>query len=325
MAHCFKLAILSDIHYASAAEQARGDDYEYRDIHNPIFRHLFHAYRHFIWMRRPLRNNAQLERFLAGVGEMDYVVANGDYTCGTGFVGISDAAARQSARECLGKLREKFGGRLRLTFGDHELGKLSMTGERGGMRLESWRRAIAELGLQRFWRLELGNYVMFGIVSSLVALPIFVPDQLPEEQPAWQKLRKEHMTEIRAAFSTVQPHQRIFLFCHDPTALPFLLEEEAVRARLPQIEQTIIGHLHSNLYLWKSQVLAGMPIIRFLGPSIRRMSTALNQARAWRPFHVRLCPSLAGIELLKDGGYYTLELDAAANSPARFTFHRLRR
>jgi hypothetical protein len=40
---------------------------------------------------------------------------------------------------------------------------------------------------------------------------------------------------------------------------------------------------------------------------------------------VRLCPSLAGIELLKDGGYYTVELDEAAQRPAQFEFHRLKR
>jgi hypothetical protein len=40
---------------------------------------------------------------------------------------------------------------------------------------------------------------------------------------------------------------------------------------------------------------------------------------------VRLCPSLAGIELLNDGGYYTAELDAEAKKPIQFQFHRLRR
>jgi hypothetical protein len=55
------------------------------------------------------------------------------------------------------------------------------------------------------------------------------------------------------------------------------------------------------------------------------MSAALNEACLWRPFNVRLCPSLAGIELLKDGGYFTVELDSDAQRPAQFTFHRLRR
>jgi hypothetical protein len=55
------------------------------------------------------------------------------------------------------------------------------------------------------------------------------------------------------------------------------------------------------------------------------MSAALHEARYWKPFNVRLCPSLAGIELLKDGGYYTAELDAEARQPAWFRFHPLPR
>jgi len=98
-----------------------------------------------------------------------------------------------------------------------------------------------------------------------------------------------------------------------------------VRAKLPQVEQTIIGHLHSNLYLWKSRWLAGMPVITFLGRAAKKFSGALNQAKLWRPFHVRLCPALAGIQLLNDGGYLTVELDAEARTPARFQFHGLPR
>lgn len=321
----FKLAIVSDIHYACAAEQARGDDFEYHSVRHLLARALFRFYRHVIWMRHPLRHSGQLDRFLAEVGDVDLAVANGDYSCGTGFIGVEDAPVRQSVSECLGKLRGKFGARLRATFGDHELGKKNITGELGGMRLESWRRATAELGLEPFWRVELGRYVLFGVTSSLIALPVFLPDTLPEEQPEWEKLRARHLAEIRAAFAALRPEQRVLLFCHDPTALPFLWREDAVRSRLPQIEQTIIGHLHSNLYLWKSKLLAGMPVIRFLGHSAKKMSAALNEARRWQPFRVRLCPSLAGIELLKDGGYLTAELDAEAQQPARFAFHPLPR
>ena len=182
-----------------------------------------------------------------------------------------------------------------------------------------------ELGLRAFWKLELGNYVLLGVVSSLVALPVFGPDVLPEERSAWETLREQHFSEIRAAFAALQPQQRVLLFCHDPTALPFLWRDDVVRNKLTHVEWTIIGHLHSNLFLWKSKLLAGMPVIRFLGHSIHRMSTGLNEARLWRHFHVRLCPSLAGIELLKDGGYLTAELDAEAQQPGRFRFHRLRR
>jgi hypothetical protein len=115
------------------------------------------------------------------------------------------------------------------------------------------------------------------------------------------------------------------LFCHDPTALPFLWRDETVRPKLSQVEQTIIGHLHSNLIFWKSRWLAGMPTIPFLGHTTKRLSTALREARYWRPFNVRLCPSLAGVELLKDGGFYTAELDSDARQPARFQLHRIAR
>jgi hypothetical protein len=325
MAQRFKIAILSDIHYAGAAEQARGDDYEYRDLPNPFLRQAVRAYRHFIWMRHPLRQGKQLDRFLAEVGHVDYVVANGDYACSTGFVGLADDASFESARECVGKLREKFGDSLRLNFGDHEVGKLSIFGARGGMRLAGWHRSVEQLGIAPFWTLELGRYALIGIVSTLVALPVFVPDMLPEERPAWERLREQHLSEIREAFARLPPDRRVILFCHDPTALPFLWRDDAIRAKLPQIEQTIIGHLHSNLYFWKSRLLSGMPVIKFLGHTARRMSAALNEARHWRPFNVRLCPSLAGIELLKDGGYFIMELDADAARPAQFTFYPLRR
>ena len=325
MARTSTLGILSDIHYASAAEQARGHDFELGGIPNPLVRALARFYRHYLWLRNPLLQNHLLDRFLERAGAFDYVIANGDYSCNTAFVGVSDEAACQSARECLGKLRQRFGPNLRATYGDHELGKIAMFAGRGGMRLASWHRAQAELGLPPFWQVEIGNYVLLGLVSSLVALPVFAADALAAERPEWERLRADHLAEIRRAFAALHPRQRVVLFCHDPTALPFLWREEAVRARLPQIELTIIGHLHSNLVLWKSRLLAGMPSIGFLGHTGRRLSTALNQARYWRPFHVRLCPALAGIELLKDGGYCTVELDPDACQPARFRLHRLPR
>jgi hypothetical protein len=319
------LAILSDIHYASAAEQARGDDYEFEGVPNPVLRALLKIHRHFVWLRHPLRQNHLLDKFLAQVEPADYVIANGDYSCDSGFVGVSDNAVCQSAKECLVKLRSRFGERFHATFGDHELGKLSLVGARGGMRLASFQRAREELLLAPFWKFELGSYVLIGVTSSLVALPVFEADTLPEERAGWQKLRELHLAEIRSAFTQIKSDQRVLLFCHDPTALPFLWREEAVRSQLPRLEQTIIGHLHSNLILWKSRLLAGMPAIQFLGPSARRMSTALNEAQHWKSFHVRLCPALSGIELLKDGGFLKVTLDLDGRTPARFQFHRISR
>ena len=148
---------------------------------------------------------------------------------------------------------------------------------------------------------------------------------LPAEKNEWGQLRSRHLDEIRRAFAALRLPQRVLLFCHDPTALPFLWREESVRGKLSHVEQTIIGHLHSNLILWKSRLLSGMPPVRFLGHSVLRMSAALNEARHWRPFHVRLCPALAGIELLKDGGWLEAKLDAEGQQPAQFQFHPIPR
>ena len=159
----------------------------------------------------------------------------------------------------------------------------------------------------------------------MIALPAHQSDARPEEWEAWLKLREAHLAEIRAAFDQLQPQQRVILFCHDPTALPFLWREEIVRRRLPQIEQTIIGHLHTRLVLWKSRLLSGVPPVKFLGHTIRRLTSALHAAHHWWPFNVRLCPALSGIELLNDGGYYTVEIDPSAKQPAQFSFHLLPR
>lgn len=319
------VAVLSDVHYAGPAERDRGNDFELRAIANPLLRAGVWFYRHFIWMRRPLEQGAQLGRCLEKIGPVDYVVVNGDYSCDSGFVGVSDAAAFASAQECLGQIRARFGDRARFTIGDHEIGKLTFFGGKGGMRLASWPRTTESLGVNPFWQLTIGNYVLLGVASPLLALPANQPDTLPAEWPAWLELRAAHLAEIRAAFDALKPEQRVLLFCHDPTALPFLWHEASVNRRLPQIEQTIIGHLHTRLVLWKSRLLSGIPPVRFLGHSVRRFTSALHNAHYWWPFHVRLCPALSGVELLNDGGYYTVEIDPAGKLPAEFTFHPLPR
>jgi hypothetical protein len=325
MASSFTLAVVSDIHYASDAEKARGQDFELRGLTNPFARIFVKTLRHFIWLSGPLNQNHLLDRFAERTGAVDAVIANGDYSCDSAFIGVSDDAACQSVRECLGELRRKFAGKLRATIGDHEVGKVSLIGTRGGMRLASYQRAQSELGLESFWQFEAGRYVLMGVASPLAAFPVYEPDALPDERPEWKRLHADHLARVNAAFAALRPNQRVLLFCHDPTALPFLGRQESVRARLPQIEQTVIGHLHSNLVLRKGRLLAGMPTIRFLGNTVRRLSTSLGQARHWKPFNVRLCPALAGIELLKDGGFLKVELDPDANQPAKFQLLRLPR
>ncbi|MEO6035901.1 MAG: metallophosphoesterase [Verrucomicrobiota bacterium] len=318
------ILVVSDIHYASAAEQLR-TDHEAQVIKTPLLRWLLKFYRHHIWLREPMKKNHLLDQFLGRAQPGDWVVANGDYSCDSGFIGVADDASFQSAQECLEKLRVKFAPNFRAAFGDHETGKMSFFGGRGGMRLASFHRAENGLGLEAFWQWLAGNYVLMGVTSSLIALPIFEPDTLPAEREEWSRLRMDHIARIRQAFADLRPEQKVILFCHDPTALPFLWEEKVIRDRLPQLERTIIGHLHSPLIAWKSRLLAGLPVIGFLGNTIKRMSRALRQARKWRDFKVVLCPALAGIELLKDGGYLRIEIDPATEVPARIQRHRIRR
>jgi hypothetical protein len=320
-----RVAVTSDIHYASAEERACGTNYEIRAVKSAWKRRLLSSFRDHVWLRAPTTHNELLDQFLAGVRDCDFAVANGDFCCDTHFVGISHDAAFQSVREVIGKLAATFGDRYRTTYGDHELGKRSFAGGSGAMRLASWQRLAVELGCPPFWRFEMGRYVLIGVASSVLALPVYEQDVLPEELPEWQDLRAAHLKEIRAAFEALEERQRVILFSHDPSALPFLWREPVIQRREAQFEQTFIGHLHSPLVFWKARLLSGVPVIHFLGHTPARWTRALHEARYWRPFKIRLCPALTGIEFLKDGGYWTIELDPDACQPACFRFHRIHR
>ncbi|MCX7867027.1 MAG: metallophosphoesterase [Limisphaera sp.] len=322
-----RLALASDIHYAGPREQARGEDADLLQIPNPIQRAALRCWRHRFWMRHPLGNNALLDRFLeqAEQAECTHAIVNGDYAADTASLGLSDEGTWESACLCVHRLRKVFGDRLRLVIGDHELGKLSFFGHYGGLRLASWERATKGLGLAPVWVWDLGVYRLIAVTSTLVALPMFRRDMLPEERPLWEHLRRVHLEELAAALQPLAPHRRWILFCHDPTALPFLAELPAVRQHLDQVALTVIGHLHSPLILWKSWLLAGMPRVRRLGVSVERMSGALRQAAVWKQFRVRLCPSLAGIQLERGGGWVELELSPAGDRPFGWRVHKLRR
>ena len=318
------ILVVSDIHYACAAERARAG-YEARATDNWLGSLFLRAYRDYFWLRNPTEHNHLLDQFILNAPAADFVVANGDYSCNTGFIGVSDDAACQSARECLDRLREEFEPNLACTFGDHELGKTTLLGNKGGLRFHSWERAQRELGLKPFWKLQFGRYVFLGVTSTLIALPVFEQDASPEEWSQWEQARAKHLADIRSAVRELSPDQKVILFCHDPTALPFLWHDEQIQSKAAQIERTIIGHLHSPLFIWKSRILAGMPPIRFLGKGIYRYTRALQEAKHWRPFNISLCPSLAGIELLKDGGYLKLTLDLEATKPVQIEKIRIRR
>src|SRR5215472_14382601 len=98
MANSCALGILSDVHYAGAAERARGNDFELRTIQSPFLRLAVRFHRRVVWLRRPLEQNYLLDRFLAEPDSFDYVIANGDYTCNSAFIGVSDRAALESVQ-----------------------------------------------------------------------------------------------------------------------------------------------------------------------------------------------------------------------------------
>lgn len=319
----FRLTILSDIHYAGATEQARGSDYELRSVPSPLRRWLVRQWRHRFWLRDPFAHNGQLDRFLTECPESDLIIANGDYSCDSGFIGVSDPAACASAQEALGKLRSRFTERLHLTMGDHELGKKGFGSGKGCMKFGSLQITREVLQVPTSWRLERGNFVLLGVASSLAAVPALKGDQLPEEQTDWQAAHEAHLQEIAELTRGIKNQQRVILFCHDPTALPLLGQQASIQKILPQIEHTIIGHLHTNLVFRQAQLMAGIPEVQFIGPTIGRITHALNRAKFWKPFRVTLCPSLAGTQLLRDGGFLTMELDDSNRGPAGIRFHGL--
>ncbi len=331
-ASTLQILILSDVHYAAAEERKRVG-YDLKSIESIPLRWLVSLYRRYLWLRDPLGQNHLLQQIMEAVPEPDLVVANGDYTCDTRFIGVLDPAAKASAEECLTILRNRYQGSsvkaplspcFHAVIGDHELGKKGLGTTQGGLRWRSFKTAVDELGLLPFWKLEIGCYVLVGVTSSVIAFPVLEPEALAEESAEWNQFRSKHLAEIRATFAGLASDQRVILFCHDPTALPFLHDDAVIRNRLHQVERTIIGHLHTPLIHQLSRLLAGIPVIKFLGTTTRRLSSALNRAKYWEPFRVLCCPSPSGVQLLKDGGYYLATMDPQGKQPVVFERKRLK-
>src|SRR5581483_8182448 len=123
------------------------------------------------------------------------------------------------------------------------------------------------------------------VTSSLVAMPVYERETLPEEREDWKQVAAGHRAEIERVFEGLHS-EKILLFCHDPTALPFLWSCAAVQKRSAQIERTIIGHLHSELILRQSRLLSWLPKITSCGTTTARISSALSRAKDWRHFRV---------------------------------------
>jgi Calcineurin-like phosphoesterase len=303
-----RILVISDIHYACDAEKARRGS-EMRAAGNVVLALMARCWRKFIWLDDPLAHNHRLGMILDAEREPDLVVANGDFSVDSAFVGVGDDAAAESANHVLQRLRGAYGSRLWATLGDHDLGKMSLFGGKGGPRWKSWLRATGEMGLPGVWKLDLGRYTLIGAPSTPLSLPLFEPELLEDERPLWRGLGVKMAAELGAAFSSVAPDQRILFFIHDPSALPHVARIPEVNAAMGRIERTFVGHLHSGFVFQVASMLSGAPRVSWMGQTLRRYTHALREARVWREFKTVLCPSPTGIQMLKDGGYLRLELD----------------
>ena len=158
------LGILSDIHYAGAAEQARGQDFELRGIANPAGPRLrrplspFHLAARAVAQEpspRPVRGTGRRLRLRHRQRRL-----------------LLQLGLRRPERRC--RLRERAGmpgkappassapacAPITATM---SWARFTMFGGNGGMRLASWRRAQEDLALTPFWQLEIGRYVLLGV------------------------------------------------------------------------------------------------------------------------------------------------------------------
>jgi 3',5'-cyclic AMP phosphodiesterase CpdA len=124
-----KLLVVSDLHHAGPGEQAR-HGHEARAIGNPLLRTAAQAWRQMVWLRDPCAHNHRLTWIIAANPAPDLVVANGDFTVDSAFVGVSDDAALESSATALAELRRAYGARFHATIGDHDLGKQSLAPRR---------------------------------------------------------------------------------------------------------------------------------------------------------------------------------------------------
>ena len=151
-----RLLILSDVHYAGPLEQKRSR-YETRSVDHPAARMVLNIYRRYIWLRDPFAHNHLLPALCHQAGEVDHVIGNGDFSCDSAFIGVSDPAARQSAELCLGYLRERYGEKFQPVLGDHAFERRAAVPE----VLEVASRKLFLIGLGLLFALLLTNIPYF--------------------------------------------------------------------------------------------------------------------------------------------------------------------
>jgi predicted phosphodiesterase len=318
----YRILVVSDIHHAGREEQLRRG-FEERVAPGRLSRALLRGYRRHFWLDDPMAHNHRLPEILQREPTADLVIGNGDFTLDSAFVGVSDEAACASAQECLQVLGANRDGQFLAVMGDHELGKKSFLGDQGGIRQRSLELCLTRLGLHTAWHRMVGRWHLIGVTSSLVAWEMFESESVPGERKWWRAQHTSHLQEIEGLVEEIPAGDPWILFCHDPSALPVLRSLRAVSFRMPSLQATIIGHLHTPMILRLGQALAGFPHINWAGNSLRRYTYALQQARCWRKFHLHLCPSPPGVQFLKDGGFLTIDIDPSRKGGFHVRRHRL--
>jgi len=309
-----RLAVISDIHVMGPGEHELDQDYvkALGSGVGPVRRSwrclLFRARRR-LWNWHPESRHACFLKALEEIQAWhpDWVIANGDYGGDAGGVGISDDHTYESVAGAVTLMREVFPDRCHFLFGDHEIGKYSTNLRQGGIRLASLVRGEEELGLRSFWREQIEDKHLIGINSSLFTLDAFLPEALVDEVPAWEARRAAHAREVAEAFASVQPDERIILFCHDPGALSFLMHIPEVHQALSLVELTVLGHLHEPRLLKLAQRLPALPGWKPRYPVARIMTDGIRNAKLWAAFNPVVCPSTFGAGHHVSGGVLFLE------------------
>lgn len=312
-----QLAVISDIHMVGPAELALADE-SYDSLRigaDPVTRALrssLYRVRRRFWNGHLKWRNTAFLRALDEAAELDpdWVVANGDYGGDFGGVGLSHQATFDSARVAVDMIRSRFAERSRFVFGDHDLGKYSTVLREGGIRLESLELGESILKIPSFWHEVDEGYHLLGVNSSLFTLDLFLPEALAEEIPEWKRRRAEHIETVTRAFEELPGKGRVILFCHDPSALTALRHIPVVRRRLPQIEMTVIGHLHSPALLRFARYASRLSDLTPRYPVARIVAHGLAGARHWNQFHPVVCPSTFGTGHHVAGGILLLRRNA---------------
>lgn len=319
-----RFAVISDIHLVGPAELALANDSylqlrEHPDRLTRVWRRGLYRVRRRFW-------NGHLRwrhtAFMQALDELvdrrpEWVIANGDFGGDLGGVGLSHRATLDSARIVVETLRQRFPNRSRFVFGDHDLGKYSTLLRTGGIRLHSLEVGERQLQIPSFWHERDGAFHLIGINSSLFTLDLFLPEALAEEVPEWKRRRAEHLAQVDEAFGALPPGARVVLFCHDPSALTVLAQRPAVQRRIPQIELTVIGHLHSPTLLRVARYAARISRLKPRYPVARIVASGLAGARCWSQFHPVVCPSTFGTGHHVAGGLLLVQSDHHGHLVAR--------